>query len=161
VPVTISGWFKQKTTSGLQPIYSGYATTTGGNLFTLIRLDGGTLHYYTSNSGGSYQGGGTFTPSVNVWHFFAVVVSGSPASPSLAIYLDGTSQSLGLGPMLATPPPVSMFIGGDASSSTEKFNGIIDEIGVWNRAISASEVSTLYRGGSGNPFGNGSCGFSH
>jgi hypothetical protein len=39
--------------------------------------------------------------------------------------------------------------------------GTIDEVCVWNRARSASEVSTLYHSGSGNPFGNSSCGFSY
>jgi hypothetical protein len=45
--------------------------------------------------------------------------------------------------------------------SSFPFKGKIDEVGIWNRALSASEVATLYHGGSGNPFGNTSCGFSY
>lgn len=37
-------------------------------------------------------------------------------------------------------------------SPTEYFSGYIDEVGVWNRALSSSEVSQLYNSGSGqNP----------
>lgn len=37
---------------------------------------------------------------------------------------------------------------------TEYFSGYIDEVGVWNRALSAAEVSQLYNNGAGlNPLG--------
>jgi hypothetical protein len=51
--------------------------------------------------------------------------------------------------------------GGTDNSEPCKFQGIIDEVSIWNRALSASEVATLYNGGNGDPFGNSSCGFSY
>ena len=30
------------------------------------------------------------------------------------------------------------------------FNGIIDEVALWNRALSPKEIQVLYNGGSGN-----------
>ena len=32
------------------------------------------------------------------------------------------------------------------------YDGLIDEVGVWNRALSGSEVAELYNGGSGDPY---------
>lgn len=41
-------------------------------------------------------------------------------------------------------------IGNDAGGSP--FDGIIDEVGFWNRALSASEISQLYNGGVGRTY---------
>jgi hypothetical protein len=38
---------------------------------------------------------------------------------------------------------------GRAAADGENFDGVIDEIGIWDRALTASEVSTLYNGGVG------------
>jgi hypothetical protein len=57
-------------------------------------------------------------------------------------------------------PAVNGYIGLELQANSY-FKGIIDEVGIWNRALSASEVATLYHSGSGNPFGNSSCGFSY
>jgi len=36
----------------------------------------------------------------------------------------------------------SLRIGGDASSTGEFFNGMIDEVRIYNRALSAAEIAT-------------------
>ncbi len=144
LPVTISGWFKQTSTSGLQPIYAAYSNTSGGNIWSLVRIDNGTLMYYASNSSGVFQNFGTFTPAVGKWHYFSVTVSGTLASPTLTIYLDGASQSVSLGALYATPQPVSIYIGGDAAQLNERFNGAIDDVRIYNRALSANETTQLY-----------------
>ena len=41
-------------------------------------------------------------------------------------------------------------IGAETSADTQKINGLVDEEGMWNRKLSATEISDLYRGGTGN-----------
>lgn len=50
---------------------------------------------------------------------------------------------------------------GRAITASNYYLEQLDEVGIWNRALSASEVATLYNGSNGDPFGNSSCGFSH
>lgn len=146
VPVTIAGWFYMTSTSPAnKPIYAAYSAASGGDLWSMIRVDGGNLLYYTSNSSGAYQSFGSMSPSTNAWHFFAVTVSGTVASPSVTIYLDGSNQSTSLSSLDSSPSlTVPIYIGGDASVSGERFPGVIDEIHVYNRALSAAEVSALH-----------------
>lgn len=50
---------------------------------------------------------------------------------------------------LATGYNAGTHIGADNGGSGQAFDGMIDEIGVWSRALTPTEVSQLYRGGSG------------
>lgn len=153
VPVTITGWFYQKSLSGGdgdQPIYAAYQVASANQLWSMVRIDSGTLKYYASTSSGSFQGPGSFKPSLNSWHFFTVVISGSISSPAITIYLDGSSQSLGISTLSSTPNlNVPIYIGGDASSSSERFNGLISGVQIYNTSLSANEVTVLYDEGIG------------
>lgn len=48
----------------------------------------------------------------------------------------------------------AIVIGGsnDGSPATYAFDGIIDEVGVWNRSLTAAEVVSLYNSGNGLPY---------
>jgi len=150
VPVTISGWFKQTSASPTnQPVYAGYQNTSGSQLWSLVRIDNGILKYYTTTSSGGYQSLGSFAPTVGSWHFFTVVVSGTTAAPTVTIYLDGQAPQSGTLAALSSNPNLSVpiYIGGDAAYAGERFNGSIDDVRVYNRALSSDEVSTLFGGG--------------
>jgi len=41
------------------------------------------------------------------------------------------------------------YVGNDYVSGPDNFMGVIDEIGIWDRALSANEVSALYNNGNG------------
>jgi hypothetical protein len=145
VPMTITGWFKQLSSSpSLQTIFGQYNNTSGHKLLKLIRLDSGVLKYYGSTAAGSFQSFGTFTPSINTWHFFAVTVSGS-VSPVVKIYLDSSSESTTFAALSSTPDTtVATYIGANESApNNEMFSGIIDDIRVYNRALSDSEINQL------------------
>jgi hypothetical protein len=38
------------------------------------------------------------------------------------------------------------------NSNTQWSNGSLDEIGIWNRALTTGEISTLYNSGSGKGY---------
>lgn len=153
VPLTISGWFYTTTSSGNQPIYSAYNAPSGGQLWSLVRLDSGVLIYYTSTSSGGFHGiDSGFTPSLNNWHFFTVTVSGSTSSATVTIYLDGNTYASAGQVFTTIPATVPIYIGGDAASSTERFKGAISNIQVYNTSLSAMAVNALYAEGiTGSP----------
>jgi hypothetical protein len=76
------------------------------------------------------------------------------------LYLNGAQLTSASTITTGGTPAVNGYIGLEIQANSY-FKGIIDEVGIWNRALSASEVATLYHSGSGNPFGNSSCGFSY
>lgn len=161
VPLTITGWFYETSNSpSNQPIYAAYSAGSSSKLWSMVRITSGTLNYYTSTSSGATQDVGTFTPTLNQWHFFAVTVSGNAFSANSVIYLDNSSQSAGLSALSSTPANVPIYIGTDAysipsgSPLPEAFNGLISNIQVYNTALSPLQISQLYSEGiTGGPVG--------
>jgi len=83
----------------------------------------------------------TTIPPVGEWTFFAIRVNGTV----LDIWTGATQETLATTCVLAT---------GDAAFNVGDYgggpmDGSLDEIGVWNRALSDEEVAQLYNGGNG------------
>ena len=49
----------------------------------------------------------------------------------------------------AADPTSLVYTIGANTADTENFNGKIDELGIWNRALSHTEITDLYNGGVG------------
>lgn len=107
-------------------------------------VSGGGLYFGVPTPGPELFAPGVMTP--NVWHHVVGVRSGGT---TLRIYVDGAQVASGTGGAAASAP--SSFyhrIGGCALG--EEGRGIqLDEIGIWARALSPSEVLELYNGGAG------------
>ncbi len=94
-------------------------------------------------TGDDYKLGGTTSGFVypNAWTHVAVVFD--PSDETATLYLDGfeiVSGVLGYDDSVAT-----VAIGENPSGSfNESFDGIIDEVKVYNRALSVSEISSVY-----------------
>jgi hypothetical protein len=51
--------------------------------------------------------------------------------------------------------PVPFKVGANADSAGNSYqfqDGMIDEVGVWNRALNANEIGLLYSGGTGTTY---------
>ena len=48
----------------------------------------------------------------------------------------------------------NMVLGGDLSSTSNNFEGKIDEVSIWNRSLSATEITALYNSGTGVTLSN-------
>lgn len=91
------------------------------------------------------------TPLNNgIWHHVVATFSNSVGS---RIYVDGVltgSDSVLTSNNSSLSIPTLMGASqGDSGSIGNYFNGQIDEVGIWSRALSGSEVSELYNGGAG------------
>jgi hypothetical protein len=140
---TLAAWFKTDSAAyGLIADLEGYLNL-GINLRDTINpnklfgtADGGGAHIYFSSS----------NVTDNVWHHAAIVWNGTNTA---SLYLDGVNVSSGFsGP----PTPDSKdrpFAIGAHSTIDAYFDGIIDDVRVYNRALSAEEVWELYQGGGG------------
>jgi len=151
VPMTISGWFYQTSASDYTAIFSQYKTPSSNQLIKMVRLDLGALTYYMSKADGTFQ---AFSfaganPATDTWNYFAVRVGGSVASPTLAITLNGSTETFSPAALSATPDTsVTCQIGNtEASPTQEGWNGKLDEIRITNTDLGADWIAAEYANG--------------
>ena len=101
---------------------------TGGTLQLLVRLFNGSLSNLNSS----------VLPSLNVWSHIAVTLSGSNAN----IYVNGvnTGTTSSINNVINNTQPIK--IGNNNLGAI--FNGDIDQVRIFNKAITSTEVTTLY-----------------
>ena len=106
------------------------------------------LYFYVGNGAGNIftstvTANNSFT--LNAWHHFVAVYS---PSTYMRIYIDGALVKEITASVPATNNNISrpLFIGADYPSNSW-FGGKMDEVAIWNRALTATEVNELYRKG--------------
>lgn len=141
MPFTIAGWGKTTIAQNAE-IFDGL---TGTNGFRLAIGAGsgspnGSLTLYIS---GSWKHSLSTVFDNGSWHQFGVTYDGT----TLSFYVDGSFDSSST---TSGPTSVSMNRSiGNIAGLSYPFGGTLDEIGIWSRALSAGEISTLYGGGAG------------
>jgi hypothetical protein len=83
----------------------------------------------------------------NAWHHFVFVYDGS----NMIIYADGSNVKSIANTYGATYSTNYIRIGtfNTAGSEVDYYSGSLDELSVWSRALSSTEVTSLYNSGSG------------
>jgi len=125
--------------------YAEVSLCTSGNKVECQIGDGAADHQQVFTS--------TFALSTATWYFLAVTVDGS----NITIYRDAdTPQSV---TQTVTPADSGEIytIGRFGAYNGLYFDGLIDEVGIWNEALSAAQIAELYNLGSGlaYPFTSG------
>ena len=124
--------------------YGTIATRNGGYYFQR-HSDGklGAYQYGTSPAGYHYSTG---TTPLNQWSFAAYTYNGT----YLTFYINGEASGgvakTGNITQLADYINYPFRIGWDASAGARYFNGTIDDVRVYNRALTAQEIAALYNG---------------
>ena len=91
---------------------------------------------------GSFSLSSTYSCPRNVWSHICVVIT---TNSSMALYVNGVLKET-LTNTISFNGSNKLFIGADydASSKEQPFTGRVDQVRVFNKALSASEVTTLY-----------------
>jgi hypothetical protein len=98
---------------------------------------------------------GTTTVAGNGWHYICSTYN--ETSTTAHLYIDGSQQDSDAATLNSDFTPIwDFFIGArnDGGNDANNFDGTIDEVGIWNRALSPAEVTLLWNGGNGNPYSN-------
>lgn len=148
--VTMTAWVKP---SGAQQAYAGLVFSRSAGTIAGLSYDstGKKLAYEWAGNRVSFDSG--ITLADGVWHFLALVVT-----PTNATLYSGTNHSIRTAvDMLAEPVQTfagTTMIGLDVSAgeAARTFNGTIDEVAIYNRALSSGDINTLYAAGVGNIF---------
>lgn len=130
--------FQWRNSGGSEPIV-GYISTNGPNrIESAIRGSGATTAYTTHNI--------TTAPlSVDTWYHVVFVGLGTGYCK---IYVNGTDRTSSSSQFSGTPYTTNGYLQIGAGYASA-INGRVDEFGVWNRALSSTEISTLYNSGNG------------
>ncbi len=84
------------------------------------------------------------------WHH---VVATLDATGGPKLYIDGSLVASDAGPVTIGSNSAAMQIGGNPGAGNRGWDGILDDVGVWNRALTAPEVSLIWNGGAGASIG--------
>ena len=143
---SVSFWFKTSTTGTFQTIFDNGGNTSGSTGFAIIIPTDNILKATFTNSGG---GGGidVFTLSTNTtvtdgnWHHCVLTYNDESAK----IYLDNGTPITGTNTEPFTQAANNLRIGAYYADGTLlEFNGSLDQVRIFNKELSSSEVSTLY-----------------
>jgi hypothetical protein len=101
------------------------------------------LIYYTGNTAQLFN----FSPAISLWFNLVFVYS---SNYTMSVFVDGMPVGDvafdGSGLTADIPFRIGAGTGFDGVSTRFNWNGYIDDIGVWNRALTADEVLALYNG---------------
>lgn len=160
---SVSLWFKTTASTSsynLTPLIS-WGSDGYGAAFSIATNDkygGGTN--YNGITLDTYAGAITYSASIydGTWHHLVAVVPSGATVGTVQFYLDGTllttvNHSDTTSRAINTSTGTTVKIG---AYGTNYFNGQIDEVAIWDHALTSGEVSSLYNSGSGlqYPFGN-------
>ena len=142
---TIEGWFRFRAFAKEQIRNRG--------LFSGFYQHGDTNHFYFSRTNESFEVASLL--STGGWHHIALTWSGNTGTAK--IYIDGQFVTVNLQREVEDIPEIdgltigrsAGYLGGLVGSATNTFDGDVDEIRVWNRVLSPSEVAASFRAGPG------------
>lgn len=137
---TFTAWIKpSRVTGNPQTIFHYGSQATGASSGLLI--SGGNLYYVGENN--DFNGGVATAITPNVWTHIALTLTGK----TVKFYVNGVLKTTGTLATTPTTTGTNWAISNTAWSSParEPFQGTIDEVTVWNRVISSTEISTAMR----------------
>ena len=142
--ITLSCWVKpsgiQSSSAGI--IFSGSGSATGMNFVTNNRIG-----YHWADGAGSYNwSGGPIIPA-DVWSHIALVINGTSAT----VYFNGVASP----PRTATHNAVNFNspfrLGINRTNTARNYKGLMDEVCIYNRALTANEIRELMNLTKNNP----------
>jgi sugar lactone lactonase YvrE len=138
---TLEMWVKANSfPSSGEAYFAGYGNFGSSNQTYHLGTTGSQLFW---SQWGTGIGGPSLTP--NVWYHVAVTNIGNSAT----LYLNGVPVGTNTVP-IATPAGSSFYIGRIPGTlgDSRKLDGEVDEVSVYNRALTASEIQSIYNAGS-------------
>ena len=142
VPLTIACWFRP--TSSAAAVICSVGVSGATDRFQMSAIPATPVINATTVQGGTAQAASLNTAiALNTWHHGAAVFS---AINSRQVFLNGAGSTVNTGS--ATPSGLNRFniSGAYAPSLTARFTGAVAEVGIWNVALTADEITSLSKG---------------
>ena len=143
-PLTVSAWYEMPSSSGGGYIV-GQRHQTGFAWRVDIETDNAGAHLnfaIGANDDAGNDFGATTLTGLDAFHHVAAVYD--PSGPTQTLYLDGAAvDTQPSAPAIVLDPIASTIRIGCRGDDTNYFDGVIDEVRVYSRALGASEIASL------------------
>ena len=146
---TVSSWFKTSTNFGTEGFIvnkGGLGTdTAGSNMNYAIWMTNGEQLRAGFETGSGSDNFVTSSARYNdgLWHYVTLTYDGT----SVKLYVDGAQVATT--PTSSSPETTNTLpvrVGGNSQTANRFFTGNLDEVRIWNRALSAQEVADAFNG---------------
>ncbi|WP_396144495.1 LamG-like jellyroll fold domain-containing protein [Flavobacterium sp.] len=134
--------------------FNANGSQNGGRIYETTYLNGGVAMYNGNILDAWYYNGpnecnvtNISTGNLNQWHNLVYVTDSNTGLGS--IYLDGVFIASRNGLPLSSPSPsnwLNNFLKFGLGAQGESFVGKLDDIGIWNRALTQQEITAMYNG---------------
>tara|TARA_Y100000310_G_scaffold116122_1_gene114821 strand:+ start:1598 stop:2479 length:882 start_codon:yes stop_codon:yes gene_type:complete len=156
---TIAFWVKPESLNGAKMWTVSSTGSTSGRMY--LEQQSTTVWTVFAQQSGSSQWkvdstGVTF--STGTWYHVAITHDGGSSYGAVKLYIDGVDRSSNSNngttwtKWISTIGSINDMAFGRSnynSSTGAYYDGLMDDIGIWNRALSSSEVAALYNSGTG------------
>jgi len=144
--LTISLWAKSATTTNFIPI-SRWGASTGYGLY-------GVTGFWYMGNGVAWTTSTAGTLADSQWHHYVLVWDKLKMNSYRDGVLVGTSSPF-TNPSFINPGNGILTIGGDNRNNTGRFSGQLDEVSLWDKILTPTEVQALYNNGTPTPLESG------
>lgn len=155
-PFSFSFWVKSNSTAYFEPVAKNVTSGSYNGYHSGMSVANNELWMSLINNAGVNEATIKANPSpslaTSTWYHIVITYSGSSNVAGIKFYVNGTEQTSrttiqnNLTASISTS--VVCQIGGRGGANY-LLNGNLDELGIWSRALSSGEISTLYNGGAG------------
>ncbi len=140
---SVSMWVNMDNlTNNNKLVYKWGTTAANRNFLFTVLSSSGYLYFIEGTTGGDVLRVGTFALSINTWHHIALT---REQGGSLKMYVDGdlkdTFSATGIFKTSSEPIYLGYQVG-----QTTNFTGSIDQVRIFNTALTQAQVTTLARG---------------
>ena len=149
--ISLASWFRVTSTpTGVQQAIARKGWILGANSQYSIRTIGDKLSGFCVNSSGTIGvATGATSLAANRWYLGVCTYDGTNVRAYLDGSIDATTALNGPLAVFSEPLQVGAAFDTNFNSPTLFLTGQIAELAIWNRAITPSEIRTLYRIGPG------------
>jgi len=156
--ITVSVWVNIDSygSGSARTAISKWSSVAGGRQYMLsVYPDKANFYIRRSDDGATISLAGNAVIQLNSWYNITGVFNGS--AQTMVIYVNGTKDNtLSSGVPAAMASTASkLIIGGYNSGSSERFSGLIDEVRIYNAALTASVIRDQYVAGLDKLLANG------
>ncbi len=147
--ITVSAWIKVTTPGAFESIFSKDNSGGGTRVWQFRKESGGTVTLIVFRNSDSTNSQAQSSVSVDdgKWHF----VTGTWDGTNIKVFVDGVQSggSTAFSGILKQGQSNDAYIGMIETGLPGFFPGSIDDVRIYNRALTASEIQALYKAGGG------------
>jgi uncharacterized repeat protein (TIGR01451 family) len=136
--LTLDGWINP--TANVDGTFYFGRSATSNHPYVVYFTSGDGVHIVTRAGGTNVEYGTNYFPTAGAWTHLALVYDGA----TMKLYANGAEVFSGAATGNLDSQPLPFTIGNRTTNPTTSFKGLIDEVELFNRALTATEILAIY-----------------